>query len=86
MPIMKMWLSREEVVLNRPWSGNALTRTMLSDLTIILDNWAQNRSVFQNILTGSGKAFCTRMDLSTGGPTSPDADADAKEAQFNGLY
>jgi hydroxymethylglutaryl-CoA lyase len=78
--------SQMKIVLNRPQNGNCLTKTMLSDLTFLFENLSQDRSIFHIILTGSGKAFCTGMDLSTGGATAPNADSQAKEAQFNGLY
>lgn len=78
--------SRAKVVLNRPHNGNALTRTMVSALTKIFEKLSQDRSIFHIILTGSGKTFCTGMDLSAGGPTSHDADAERKAAHFDGLH
>lgn len=78
--------SRLKIVLNRPRNGNALTKAMLSDLTSLFESLSRDRSIFHIIMTGSGKAFCTGMDLSSGGATAPEADAQAKEAQFTGLY
>lgn len=78
--------SNVKIVLNRPQNGNALTRTMLSNLTSLFKSLAEDKSVFHIILTANGKFFCTGMDLSTGGATATDADSPAKEAQFDGLY
>ena len=75
-----------KIVLNRPRSGNALTRTMLKNLTILFESLSRDTSVFHIVLTANGKYFCTGMDLSTGGATAEGADGSSKSEQFDGLY
>jgi methylglutaconyl-CoA hydratase len=51
------------IILNRPDSHNALTRTMLTDVKQALDDLYREKRVRAVILTGAGSAFCTGMDL-----------------------
>lgn len=80
------WLSTVKIVLNRPRNGNALTRTMLVNLTALFNSLSKDPSIFHIVLTGSGKYFCTGMDLSTGGATAAKSDAISKQEQSNGLW
>ncbi len=52
------------IILNRPDQRNALTRAMIDELMQALDDFHQEKSVRAVILTGSGTAFCSGMDLS----------------------
>lgn len=54
------------ITMNRPKNGNALTTTMILDLTGIFKDIADDPSVHRIILTGTGKFFCTGMDLGRG--------------------
>jgi len=49
--------------LHRPEKRNALTRELLAELVIALDDLHQERKVRAIVLTGAGSAFCAGMDL-----------------------
>jgi methylglutaconyl-CoA hydratase len=51
-----------KIVLNRPGKRNALTRTLIHELSTALDE-ADAGSCRAVILTGAGSAFCAGMDL-----------------------
>jgi len=51
------------ITLNRPQRGNALTTAMTLQLKSALAEFASNVAVRVVVLTGSGKFFCTGMDL-----------------------
>ncbi len=51
------------VVLNRPDSGNALTRAMMAELRQALDDLHLEKRVRAIILTGAGDEFCVGRDL-----------------------
>lgn len=68
----------------RPKQSNTLTTTMIADLTKSLSTLARDKSVFRIIITGSGKFFCTGMDLSSKGATTS-SDAAEKDSQFSTL-
>lgn len=51
------------IVLNRPDSGNALTRAMIDELGQALDDLYLERRVRAIILTGAGEDFCVGADL-----------------------
>lgn len=53
------------LTLNRPRKGNSLTATMNDELLRLLPELAANPEVRVLVLTGSGKFFCTGMDLSS---------------------
>lgn len=53
-----------KVILDRPRNGNALTATMISDLTDFMENIADDSSITRVVITATGKFFCTGMDLS----------------------
>ncbi|KAH8688819.1 3-hydroxymethyl-3-methylglutaryl-coenzyme A lyase [Talaromyces proteolyticus] len=50
------------VVLNRPNSGNALTKSMISGLIGCFRNHSSNPLISRIILTGNGRYFCTGLD------------------------
>lgn len=52
-----------ELVLNRPECRNALSRTLLAELTTALRAAAADRDVRSVILTGAPPAFCAGLDL-----------------------
>jgi hydroxymethylglutaryl-CoA lyase len=74
-----------KLVLDRPRNGNALTETMIAQLTKVFEDAASDESITRIAITANGKFFCTGMDLSTG--SSPVAQSDiATDAQFNRLF
>ncbi|KAJ6114933.1 hypothetical protein N7486_000711 [Penicillium sp. IBT 16267x] len=52
-----------KIVLNRPKNGNALTASMISDLTAVVTDVSKDPKISRIIITGAGKFFCTGMDL-----------------------
>lgn len=74
-----------KLVLDRPKNGNALTETMITQLTKIFEDAASNRSITRIAITATGKLFCTGMDLSKS--SSPVAqNQSTSDAQFDRLY
>jgi hydroxymethylglutaryl-CoA lyase len=66
-----------KITLNRPRNGNALTISMISNLTAFFENTKNDRFITRIAITARGKYFCTGMDLgknstavSEGGSTS----------------
>lgn len=55
-----------KIVLNRPKNGNALTASMISDITSVVTDGSKDPQTSRIIITGSGKFFCTGMDLGKG--------------------
>ncbi|KAL7104789.1 hypothetical protein ACP275_07G004500 [Erythranthe tilingii] len=51
------------VIINRPKSLNSLTRSMMVDLAKAIKSLASDDSVRVIILSGSGRAFCSGVDL-----------------------
>jgi methylglutaconyl-CoA hydratase len=51
------------ITLFRPQRGNSITPSMGLEIIAILDRWRQDPEIRVVILTGSGKFFCTGMDL-----------------------
>ncbi|HEY5311594.1 MAG TPA: enoyl-CoA hydratase/isomerase family protein [Pirellulales bacterium] len=66
------------IILNRPDKRNALTRTMIAELSQALEDLHQERRVRAVILTGAGSAFCAGMDLGEMLETSRQDDAQAQ--------
>lgn len=52
-----------KIVLHRPRNGNALTTTMVAQLTDCFRLSAADRTVSRIIITAEGRFFCTGMDL-----------------------
>jgi enoyl-CoA hydratase/carnithine racemase len=57
------------VTLDRPHALNALTTTMLDELTEAIEQADADDGVRVVIVTGAGRAFCAGADLSAGGRT-----------------
>jgi enoyl-CoA hydratase/carnithine racemase len=57
------------VTLDRPHALNALTTTMLRELTEAIEQADADDAVRVVIVTGAGRAFCAGADLSAGGRT-----------------
>ncbi|ETN37502.1 uncharacterized protein HMPREF1541_07124 [Cyphellophora europaea CBS 101466] len=55
--------SAVKVTLTRPNNGNAMTTSMVDELTSLFRGYAKDRSIFHIILAAEGKFFCTGMDL-----------------------
>jgi enoyl-CoA hydratase/carnithine racemase len=60
------------LTLNRPESRNALSRALLTELAIVLDQIAQNESARVVIIAAEGNAFCAGHDLKELSNLSPD--------------
>ena len=52
------------VALNRPAVHNAMTPTMIAELTAVFQNVASQEDVRVVVLTGNGRSFCAGADLS----------------------
>lgn len=81
-----------KVVLNRPKNGNALTVTMISELTNIFSQAAtEHPAISRIIITSRGKFFCTGMDLSKAsspvarGGSTTDAQSDRLTKLFEAI-
>ncbi|RUP47850.1 ClpP/crotonase-like domain-containing protein [Jimgerdemannia flammicorona] len=66
------------LTLNRPNRGNALNAAVITLLQAHLSQLASDPRVHVVILTGSGKYFCTGMDLASG----PASDSSAAQRSF----
>lgn len=55
-----------KVILDRPKNGNALTASMITELTNFFHDCKNDKSLSRVILTANGRFFCTGMDLSKG--------------------
>jgi hydroxymethylglutaryl-CoA lyase len=77
-----------KIVLNRPKNGNALTTSMISDLTSVVTDVSKDLQISRIIITGNGKYFCTGMDLGKG--STPVAQggstSDAQFQRLTGLF
>lgn len=63
------------VLLNRPDSGNALTRAMIAEVRQALSDFHLEKRVRAVILTGAGEAFCVGADPAESAPSDdPRAD------------
>jgi enoyl-CoA hydratase/carnithine racemase len=51
------------ITLNRPKALNSLTRTMLMEIGKALEDSEKDKGIRVVVITGSGKAFCTGVDL-----------------------
>lgn len=72
------------ITLNRPKNGNALTASMISDLTTAITDASADTQTSRIIITANGKFFCTGMDLGKG--STPVAEGGStSDAQFNRL-
>jgi len=52
-----------KITLNRPQALNSLTRTMLLEIGEALEDSEKDNTIRVVVITGSGKAFCTGVDL-----------------------
>ncbi|PYI16096.1 aldolase [Aspergillus violaceofuscus CBS 115571] len=69
-----------KIVLNRPRNGNALTAKMIAELHSLIDTASSDPAVSRLVITGTGRFFCTGMDL---GKSTPVAQGkESSEAQF----
>ncbi|KAK5681921.1 hypothetical protein LTS10_006455 [Elasticomyces elasticus] len=74
-----------KLTLDRPRNGNALTESMISQLTKVFEDAATDTTITRIALTANGKFFCTGMDLGKG--SSPVAQSSsASDAQFSRLF
>ncbi|KAK5698653.1 putative secondary metabolism biosynthetic enzyme [Elasticomyces elasticus] len=74
-----------KLTLDRPRNGNALTESMITQLTKVFEDAATDTTSTRIALTANGKFFCTGMDLGKG--SSPVAQSSsASDAQFARLF
>ncbi|KAJ9657416.1 hypothetical protein H2198_004291 [Neophaeococcomyces mojaviensis] len=77
-----------KLLLDRPMNGNALTTSMISDLTQFFEQARDDKTISRIIIFGEGKFFCTGMDLAKG--SSPVAqsksDSDAQYERLTRLF
>jgi len=52
--------------LNRPDKLNAINKTMLDELNLVLDVIENDESIYSMVLNGNGRAFCAGFDLKAG--------------------
>lgn len=71
-----------KITLTRTRNGNALSNSMVEGITKLFHGLAKDQSVFQIVLEGEGKFFCTGMDLSSSGSTASN-DAKIQEEYYN---
>ncbi|KAJ1324047.1 hydroxymethylglutaryl-CoA lyase [Microdochium nivale] len=81
-----------KITMNRPRNGNSLTNSMVDGLTSILSSASADPKLARIIITGSGKFFCTGMDLGKGSTSvgkednsSSSSTTTASQAQFHRL-
>ncbi|KAK6220707.1 putative secondary metabolism biosynthetic enzyme [Pestalotiopsis sp. IQ-011] len=72
-----------KIVLSRPENGNALTTSMIEQLTTFFEQSAKDTSIRRIVITAQGKFFCTGMDLSKQGPVAQSQSA--SDDQFKRL-
>ncbi|PLB34253.1 aldolase [Aspergillus candidus] len=73
-----------KIILNRPRNGNALTESMILDLTTEISAAGRDPTISRIIICARGKFFCTGMDLAKG--STPVAQgSSARDAQFERL-
>ncbi|KAJ6104852.1 hypothetical protein N7523_011172 [Penicillium sp. IBT 18751x] len=77
-----------KITLNRPNNGNALTASIISDLTSVVTDAGKDPHTCRIIITGAGNFFCTGMDL--GKESTPVAQggsiSDAQFQRLTGLF
>ncbi len=85
-------LSIRTITLLRPEKRNALTRKMIEELTHAFVDCGTNNSIQVMILTGSGNAFCSGLDLADlqkmalQGESAQRADSDRIATMMRTLY
>jgi hydroxymethylglutaryl-CoA lyase len=72
-----------KIILNRPKNGNALTSSMISEVTSFFETAATNTAISRIALTANGNFFCTGMDL--GKDSAVAKSAEASTTQFKRL-
>jgi hydroxymethylglutaryl-CoA lyase len=73
-----------KIVLNRPKNGNALTASMISELTSVFKDASKDSQISRIAITANGKFFSTGMDLGKG--STPVAQGgSSSNAQFERL-
>lgn len=73
-----------KLLLNRPKNGNALTTSMISNLTQFFEKSRRDNTTRRIVIQGEGKFFCTGMDLDKGSSPVAQSEADV-DAQFERL-
>ncbi|XP_010259225.1 PREDICTED: probable enoyl-CoA hydratase 1, peroxisomal [Nelumbo nucifera] len=71
------------VTINRPKSLNSLTRSMIADLARAFKSLDQDDSVRVIVLSGSGRAFCSGVDLTAANDVFK---GDVKDVEIDAVY
>ena len=58
------------ITMNRPDTLNALTNLMMAEIRHALDTSERNEEVIGTVLTGSGRGFCSGVDMNDLGELS----------------
>lgn len=66
------------IILNRPEKRNALSRSLLGEISQALSDFHKNEKIRAVILTGAGAAFCAGMDLAEMASAAQQRDAIAQ--------
>lgn len=74
-----------KLVLNRPKNGNALTTTMMDDLTSFFHKSRTDQSITRIVLCARGKFFCTGMDLGRGTVVGQEGSSNDKDGVYDRL-
>ncbi|KAH7125144.1 hypothetical protein B0J11DRAFT_435037 [Dendryphion nanum] len=72
-----------KIVLDRPANGNALTVSMIKEITEFFEKAATDKTITRIIVTANGKFFCTGMDL--GKDSAVAKSEEASDSQFQRL-
>jgi|SRR5579859_4372062 len=76
------------VTINRPATLNAFTREMVDRLRAVADLAEKDPAVFGLVVTGSGKAFCSGLDVTLLSKAAESGGAEARlpEGELPGLF
>lgn len=76
------------VMINRPKTLNAFTREMIDKLRHVTGEAERDPSVFGLVITGSGRAFCSGLDVSLLSRAAESGGAEARlpEGEIPGLF
>jgi enoyl-CoA hydratase/carnithine racemase len=76
------------ITINRPATLNAFTRPMIDRLRALTDSAQRNPEVFGVVITGTGKAFCSGLDVTllAKAAESQGAEARGPDGELPGLF
>jgi enoyl-CoA hydratase/carnithine racemase len=76
------------ITINRPATLNAFTRPMIDRLRTLTDSAQRNPEVFGVVITGTGKAFCSGLDVTLLAKAAESQGAEARrpDGELPGLF